>query len=71
MAPGTPAHAVEWLEKAILKAIGDPTFLKWAKKAGYGRDLTKMGSSGTKKAIKDYIATLNKHGDSLKKVMKK
>lgn len=71
MAPGTPRQPAEILEKAILKALDDPTLLKWAKRAGFGGDLTKAGRSKTQKIMKNYIATLNKYGDSLRAVMKK
>jgi tripartite-type tricarboxylate transporter receptor subunit TctC len=69
--PGTPRQAAEWLEKAIRKALGDPAFLKWAKRSGYSHDLTKAGRSGTKKIINEHIASLVKNKDSLVAVMRK
>jgi tripartite-type tricarboxylate transporter receptor subunit TctC len=70
MAPGTPRQPAEILENAILKALDDPTLLKWAKRAGFGGDLTRAGISKTQKIMKDYISTLTQSGDSLRAVMK-
>ncbi len=70
LAPGTPEQAAEWLERAILKALGDPAFLKWANRAGFGEDLTRAGRSEAKKIINKHIASLSKHRDSLTAIMK-
>jgi tripartite-type tricarboxylate transporter receptor subunit TctC len=68
--PGTPVQAAQVLEKAVLKALESPRFLKWAKKAGFGYDLTKSGSAETKKIVDTYIAGLKKNADTMKAVMK-
>ncbi len=71
MPPGTPAGAAEVMEKAILKALESPSFLKWAKKTGFIHDVKKANAAQTTKIVEKYIAVLNKHEKTMKEVMKK
>lgn len=71
MPPGTPAEAAQVIEKAILKALDSPSFLKWAKKTGFNHDVRKAGAAQTKKIVENYIAVLNKHEKTMKEVMKR
>jgi tripartite-type tricarboxylate transporter receptor subunit TctC len=71
MPPGTPASAAQVIEKAILKALDSPSFLKWAEKTGFGYDVRKAGAAQTKKIVEKYIAVLNKHEKTMKEVMTK
>jgi tripartite-type tricarboxylate transporter receptor subunit TctC len=69
--PGTPPHAVQALERAILKAVESPALRKWAERTGFIHDLAAMGSAETKKIVEDYIASLNRDAGALKAVMKR
>jgi len=71
MPPGTPASAAKVIEKAILKALASPSFLKWAEKTGFNHDLKKANAAETKTIVDKYIAVLNKHEKTMKGVMKK
>lgn len=69
--PGTPPHAVQALERALLKAVESPALRKWAERAGFIHDLQVAGSAEAKKTAEDYIASLNRFADTLKPLMKR
>lgn len=69
--PGTPPHAAQALERAILKAVDSPSLKKWAEKAGFIHDLQSVGSTDTRKIVEGYIGSLNRAADTLKAVMKR
>lgn len=69
--PGTPPHAAQALERSILKAVESPALKKWAEKAGFIHDLQRVGGADTRKIVDEYIASLNRHADMLKAVMKR
>jgi len=69
--PGTSPERAAVLEKAVLKALKAPGFLKWAKQAGFSSDLQDAGRAETQKIVDDFVATLNKNADDLKVVMMK
>jgi len=71
MPPETPASAAKVIEKAILKALDSPSFLKWAATTGFNHDLTKANAAQTKTIVDKYIAVLSKHAETMKGVMRK
>ena len=71
MPPGTPASAAQVIEKAILKALESPSFIKWAEKTGFIHDVKKADAAQTRTIVDKYIAVLGKHEKTMKEVMKK